>query len=91
MTRITDLLSPPQQRFLSRQLRYERAFLYFCGAEIAVATGLLIHMLVRTGFNSSRFALAIVLLLAARGNLKQSKAARLLRTLGDALQAPRNP
>ncbi len=74
-------LTRPEQRFLSRQLRYGQAYLYYVAAEILVALGVLAHMAAIGHFNGTRFALGIVLLLAARGNLKQYKDVQLLRKL----------
>jgi len=74
-------LTRSEQRFLRRQLRYGQAYLYFVAAEILVALGLFAYMAAIGHFNGTRFALGIVLLLAARGNLKQYKDVRLLRKL----------
>jgi hypothetical protein len=81
-------LTEKEQRFLQRQLRYGRAYLYFVVAEILVAGGLLIYMVVIGHFNGTRFALSIVLLLAARGNLKQYKDVILLKKLSQGMRAP---
>lgn len=74
-------LTQAERRFLHRQLRYGRAYLYFVAVEILVALGLFSYMASNGHFNGTRFALGIVLLLAARGNLKQYKDVQLLRKL----------
>ena len=78
-------LTDSERRFLARQLRYGRAYLYFVAAEILAALGLFGYMLAHGRLEGTRFALAVVLLLAARGNLKQYKDVRLLRKLSAAV------
>jgi hypothetical protein len=72
-------LTPTQQKFLRRQIRNAQNYLYFSIIGVAVALGY-IGFLVWTGDSvaGSRFGLIIVLLLSARGNLKQHKDAQLL-------------
>lgn len=81
MSEVQLPLSEGERRFLRRQLRYGRACLWFMLAEICVALGLFGYMVLIQQFNGTRFALAIVLLLAARGNLKQFRGVNLLRKL----------
>ncbi|MEE9169861.1 MAG: hypothetical protein V3U73_08835 [bacterium] len=71
-------LTPKEEKFLARQIRNVKNYLYFSIAGIAAAVGLLAYSILTNTLNGTKFALIIVLLLAARGNLKQHKDARLL-------------
>ncbi len=71
-------LTPKEKKFLKRQIRNVNNYLYFTIANLAVAPGLLsYYLLIKKTFGGPTFALIIVLLLAARANLKQHKDAKL--------------
>ncbi len=71
-------LTPKEEKFLNRQIRNVNNYVYFTIANLTVALGLLFYyFLVKKTFGGPAFALIIVLLLAARANLKQHKDARL--------------
>ena len=72
----TDL-TPGEKKYLKRQVRNVRNYVYFTIANLVVAIGLLSYYLLTKMFSGSTFALIIVLLLAARANLKQHKDAKL--------------
>jgi len=71
-------LTPKENKFLKRQIRNVNNYLYFTIATLVVAAGVLTYyLLIKKTFGGSNFALIIVLLLAARANLKQHKDAKL--------------
>ena len=74
-------LNDEERRFLARQLRNERWYLYFSGVGILVALIFTVLSLWRGNFDGRSFAIIILILLMARANLKQHKDARLLRKL----------
>lgn len=73
----TDL-TPKEKKYLKRQIRNVRNYVYFTIANLTAAIGLLsYYILTNKMFSGSTFALIIVLLLAARANLKQYKDSKL--------------
>ena len=70
-------LTPGEKKYLKRQVGNVRNYVYFTIANLVVAIGLLSYYLLTKKFSGSTFALIIVLLLAARANLKQHKDAKL--------------
>ncbi len=72
----TDLTSG-ETKYLKRQVRNVRNYVYFTIANLVAAIGLLSYYVLTKRFSGSTFALIIVLLLAARANLKQHKDAKL--------------
>lgn len=71
-------LTPKEEKFLKRQIRNVNNYIYFTIANLTVALGLLFYyLLIKKTFGGPTFALIIVLLLAARANLKQHKDAKL--------------
>ena len=72
----TDL-TPGEKKYLKRQVRNVRNYVYFTIANLVAAIGLLSYYILTERFSGSTFALIIVLLLAARANLKQHKDAKL--------------
>ncbi len=73
----TDL-TPKEKKYLKRQIRNVRNYVYFTIANLVVALGLLsYYILAKKMFSGSTIALIIVLLLAARANLKQYKDSKL--------------
>jgi hypothetical protein len=73
----TDL-TPGEKKYLKRQIRNAHNYVYFTIANLVVAIGLSsYYILANKMFSGSNFVLIIVLLLAARANLKQHKDAKL--------------
>ncbi len=71
-------LTLKEKKYLKRQIRNVNNYLYFTIANLVVALGLLsYYLLIKKTFGGTVFALFIVLLLAARANLKQHKDAKL--------------
>ncbi len=71
-------LTPKENKFMNRQIRNVNNYLYFTIATLVVVAGLLIYyLLIKKTFGGPNLALIIVLLLAARANLKQHKDAKL--------------
>ena len=71
-------LEPAEDRFLHRQLSNEKSYLYFSIVGVVVALGLLVYYLMAGLLDGVHFALIMVILIGARGNLKQHKDAQLL-------------
>ena len=71
-------LNPGELRFLDRQIRNKKNYLIFSIVGVVVAFGMAVYYLLNGGIDGVRFALLIVILLGARGNLKQHKDASLL-------------
>ena len=75
-------LSASEMRFLRRQIRNRQNYLYFSVAGVVAALSLAIYYFVSYGaIDGARFALIVMILLGARGNLKQHKDAYLLNKL----------
>ncbi len=78
MNAVKTKLEPAEERFLQRQLNNGRNYLYFSITGVVVAFGMLAYYLVTGILDGVHFALIMVILIGARGNLKQHKDARLL-------------
>ncbi len=76
-----DKLTSVEQKFLAQQLKREQIYLYVCALGILVAVAIIGYMSIWGHFDSTRFVLAIMILLNARSNLKQYKNIQLLKKL----------
>ena len=78
-------LTSVEQKFLAQQLTREKIYLYVCVLGILVAVAIIGYMSIWGPFDSTRFVLAIMILLNARSNLKQYKNVQLLKKLSSSL------
>ena len=76
-----DELTQKEKKFLARQLRNEKTYLIFSMTGILVALAILVISFSRGVPDMKTVVLVILVLLMARGNLKQHKDAVLLRKL----------
>lgn len=74
-------LSESEKKFAQRQVRYTKLYLVLSIVGIAAAVAIAAIALSQEKFDAKIFALCIVLLLGARGNLKQHKDARIIKKL----------
>lgn len=75
------MLTKAEEKFATRQIRYTTFYLVLSMVGIAAAVGIAAIALSQKKFDGKTFALCIVLLLGARGNLKQHKDARIIKKL----------
>ena len=78
---MSEKLSESEEKFLKRQIRNKDKYYYFSLAGIVVAALLCLSSVSSGTFDSKTFVLMIIILLHARGNLKQHKDANLLSKL----------
>jgi len=78
---MTQVLTPQEKSFLDRQMRNTSRYLIFAILGVGAAVLLGISFYVNGSFNGTRFALIVLILLHARGNLKQHKDAKLFHKL----------
>lgn len=74
-------LTSQEQRFLNRQIRNKKNYLIFSIVGVVVALAMAVYYMLNEGIDGVRFALIMVILIGARGNLKQHKDAMLLAKL----------
>lgn len=72
-------LKPAEERFLQRQLSNGRNYLYFAVVGVVISLGLFVYYMVSDLMDGVHFALIMIILIGARGNLKQHKDAKLLQ------------
>jgi len=73
-----QVLSEKEWKFLRRQIRNVRNYLYFSITGVLIALGTVGHFAMQREFSVQQFMIVILLLLMARSNLKQHKDAKLL-------------
>ena len=73
---------------LRRMLRRERLFPVLVAVDLAAAGAIAIHAIAARSWEPTRIVLAVLILLAARANLRQARSARLLRRLASAMGIP---
>ena len=78
MDRHTTKLEPAEEKFLHRQLSNQQSYLYFSIVGVVIGLGLLVYYMVTGLLDGIHFALIMIILIGARGNLKQHKDAKLL-------------
>ena len=78
MERHTTQLEPAEEKFLHRQLNNKNNYLYFSIVGVVIGLGLFVYYLVSGLMDGIHFALVMIILIGARGNLKQHKDAKLL-------------
>lgn len=78
MDRHVTQLDPAEEKFLQRQLNNQQSYLYFSIVGVVIGLGLLVYYLVSGLMDGIHFALVMIILIGARGNLKQHKDAKLL-------------
>jgi hypothetical protein len=74
-------LSALDRAHLERMLRRERVFGFLMAANLAAAALLTVIWTVRGSWTPTRAVVIVLVLLAARANLRQGRSARLLRKL----------
>ena len=80
-------LNEKEQKYLNRQIGNVQLYLYFSVAGVIIAISMVaFHFWKYENFGGTQMVLALIILLMARGNLKQHKDAKLLKKLSQNLQ-----
>jgi len=74
-------LSRGERAFLARLMKNERLFLLFSGVGVLAGLTILTVSLLRDTFTMQRLVIVTLILLQSRANLKQHKAAKILKKI----------